>query len=324
MSLPRLKLCALIHNAAKWPLPGRALLGFALAGAVWVAGDLLCLSPSRERLHQAQAQEMALQEQVAQKTNWAARLEERNLQLLMRQEQIDRLLRQLPTEPQMPDLLEDIAGLALSNGLLIESVTPLEALARPLYSEQLLQVSAVGGYHDLAMFVSALGSLSRMVTTHDAVLRLDGRLLRLDLLAKTYWRGEQQGGWLGEPVAQASSFVYDSSGLRDPFQPIALQVDHAPGRSARAPDLERPRSLLEHLAIEQFEMVGTLSRGSRTFALLRSASTVHRLAIGDYLGPDHGRVTAIHDDHIELVELFPDKQGAWLERPRTLALNVNS
>ncbi len=26
----------------------------------------------------------------------------------------------------------------------------------------------------------------------------------------------------------------------------------------------------------------------------------------------------------ELVELFPDEQGAWLERPRTLVLNVNS
>jgi type IV pilus assembly protein PilOP len=48
------------------------------------------------------------------------------------------------------------------------------------------------------------------------------------------------------------------------------------------------------------------------------------LAVGGYLGPDHGRVTAIHDGHIELVELFPDEQGAWLERSRTLVLNVNS
>ena len=49
-----------------------------------------------------------------------------------------------------------------------------------------------------------------------------------------------------------------------------------------------------------------------------------RLAVGDYLGADHGRVVAIHEEQLELVELFPDGEGAWLERPRTLVLNVNS
>ena len=323
MSLPRLKLLALIHNAAKWPLPGRALLGCALAGVVWVAGDLVCLGPSRERLHQVEAREVALQEQVAQKTARAARLEEHNLQLMMTQEKLDRLWRQLPGEPHMPDWLEDIAGLALSNGLVIESVTPLDEQPGPLYVEQPVQMGVVGGYHDLAMFVSAVGGLSQIATTHDVALRPDGRLLRLDLLAKTYWRA-QQGGRLGEPFAQERAFAYDSSGLRDPFQPLALQVDHAPLRSARAPDLSRARGALESLAVERFEMVGTLSRGSQIFVLLRAAAKVHRLAVGDYLGPDHGRVTAIHDGYVELVELFPDKQGAWLERSRTLVLNVNS
>ena len=71
-------------------------------------------------------------------------------------------------------------------------------------------------------------------------------------------------------------------------------------------------------------MVGTLSLGTQTYALLRGASSIHRLAVGDYLGPDHGRITAIHDSHVELAELFPDGQGAWLERSQTLSLNVNS
>ncbi|MCK1787639.1 pilus assembly protein PilP, partial [Pseudomonas sp. TNT11] len=95
-------------------------------------------------------------------------------------------------------------------------------------------------------------------------------------------------------------------------------------RPALAPDPDRARGALEGIAVDQFEMVGTLSRGMQTFALLRAATTVHRLAVGDYLGPDHGRVTAIDEGHVELVELFPDEQGAWLERPRTLVLNVNS
>ena len=319
MSLLRLNLSALTHNAAKWPLPGKALLGCALAGLVFVVGDLAYLSPSRARLHQVEAREVALQQQVAQKTVLAASLEARTQQLQLMQAKVDELLQALPSESEMPGLLEDVARLALANGLLVESVTPLDALSRPFYHEQPVQIGVAGAYHDLAMFLSGLGGLSRIATVHDVAFRRDGKLLRLDLLAKTYWHA--QGGGRG---GQGQPFVYDSLGLRDPFQLLAVQVDHVSGRPARAPDLARPRGVLESLPMEQFEMVGTLSRGVRAFALLRAASKVHRLAVGDYLGPDHGRITAIHERYIELVELFPDGQGAWLERPRTLVLNLNS
>jgi len=323
MSLSRLEFSALTHNAAKWPLPGKVLLGCALAGVVLLVGDLAYLSPSRERLREVEVQEVALQQQLAEKTALAADLEERTRQLQLMQDKASVLLQQLPGESEMPGVLEDIARLALANGVVIESVTPLDQQFQPFYNQQPVQIGASGTYHDLATFMSALGGLSRIATVHDVALRRDGKLLRLDLLVKTYW-SEQQGVKRDVPVVQGQPFVYDAFGMRDPFQPVALQVGRAPGRAAVAPDLTRPRGLLEEHSVDQFEMVGTLSRGAQTFALLRQASTVHRLAVGDYMGPDHGRVTAIHDGHIELVELFPDEQGAWLERPRTLVLNVNS
>lgn len=324
MSLSRLTISALTHNAAHWPLPGKALLGCALAGVVLLVGELVYLSPHRERLHQAQAQEVVLQQQLAHKTGLSASLEERAREVQRLQAKVDALLQPLPGESGVPGLLEDIARTALANGLLVESVTPLEEQPRPFFNEQPVQIGVSGGYHDLATFVSALGSLSRITTVHDVALRREGKRLRLDLLAKTYWH-RQPVGRPGEPVVQAPPFAYDASGLRDPFQPLVVQVDHLPGRAARAPDLNRPRGVLESFAVAELEMVGTLSRGVQTFALLRAASSkVYRLTVGDYLGPDHGRVTAINDGSIELVELFPDERGAWLERSRTLVLNVNS
>ncbi len=323
MSLPRLDFSVLAHNAAKWPLPARGLLGCALAGLVLVVGDIVHLGSAQERLHRLEAQEAVLQQQLAQKTALTAGLDEQVRQFTLTQAQVDGLLRQLPGESEMPGLLEDIARLAAATGVVLENVSPMDEQLRSFYSEQPVQLGVFGAYHDLATFVSGLGGLSRFATVHDITLRRDGTLLRLDLLAKSYWH-PHLGSRSGAPVLSGPAFVYAAAGLRDPFQPPALQVAYVPGRAAPAPDLTRPRGPLENIAVNRFQMAGTLARGAHAFALLRVASEVHRLSVGDYLGPDHGRITAIHDDHIELVELFPDERGAWLERPRTLELNVNS
>lgn len=327
--LPRLTapdLHTLSDTAAKWPWPAKVMLGCALAAVVWLAGDAFYLGVSRERLQTVERQGAALQQHIADKTALAATLERRTEQLQAQQQRFAAMLRRLPVEADVPGLLDDIARLAAANGLTLTGVTPLDEQPRSQLIEQPVQVAVTGAYHDLAAFVAALGGLSRLVTLHDLALQAEGELLHLELLAKTYrhasplsWQGKA-----GEPFVPGPQFVYDSTGLRDPFRPPALQVEPVRGRPALAPDLKRQRGVLENVALDQFKMVGTLSRGAQTFALLRAASAVHRLAVGDYLGPDHGRVTAIHDTWVELVELFPDEHGAWLERPRTLELNVNS
>lgn len=323
MSLPRLDFSALTHHAAKWPLPGKVLLGCALAGLVLVGGDSLVLAPSRDRLQVLEAQELALQQALAQKIGMAAGVESRTREAQGMQEQVAGLFRQLSGKSDMPGLLEDIARLAAGNGLAVDGVSVLSEQPGPFYTEEPVEVALLGSYHDLATFVSALGGLSRMITVHDLALRSEGPLLRLEMLAKTY-RSLSAHNRPGPVVDQAPRFTYSAASLRDPFRRPASQSVYATGRPAPAPDLARQRGALENLAIDQFEMVGTLSRGVQAFVLLRAASSVHRLAVGDYLGPNHGRVTAIHDGYIELAELFPDEQGAWLERPRTLVLNVNS
>lgn len=323
MSLPRLDFPTLLHNAAKWPLPGKVLAGCGLAALVLLMGEVVYLSPSRDRLHGFEAREQALQQQLAEKAELAASLEARTDQFRAMERKVAGLLGQLPGQSEVPALLEDIARLAVANGVWVEGITVLDEEPRPLYIEQPMQIGATGAYHDLAAFVAALGGLPRVVTVQDVALGHDGALLRLNMLAKAY-RRTTQSATVREAVDPGQPFVYTPSFVRDPFQPPALQVTRVPGRPALAPDLARPRGLLEAMTIEQFEMVGTLSLGAQAFALLRAGSRVHRIAVGDYLGPDHGQVTAIQDASIDLVERFPDEQGGWLERPRTLVLNVNS
>ncbi|MCY1188244.1 Pilus assembly protein, PilO [compost metagenome] len=58
------------------------------------------------------------------------------------------------------------------------------------YIELPIQISVVGGYHDLATFVSGVASLPRIVTLHDFEItplsQESGSKLRMSILAKTY------------------------------------------------------------------------------------------------------------------------------------------
>jgi type IV pilus assembly protein PilP len=122
------------------------------------------------------------------------------------------------------------------------------------------------------------------------------------------------------------TFTYNAANLRSPFS-RQVRVDLAGQRHGSRnvkPDPDRVKQYLEGFNIEQFEMVGTISNASGSFALLRGAGGVHRLKVGDYLGRNDGRIVAINATQVDVIEIVPDGEGAWLERPRTIPLKEHS
>jgi len=68
-------------------------------------------------------------------------------------------------------------------------------------------------------------------------------------------------------------------------------------------------------------MAGTLGLAKAIEGLVRDPDgVVHRVHTGNYIGQNYGRITAISEDHIELVELVPNGSGGWMERQATIAL----
>ncbi|WP_426233064.1 pilus assembly protein PilP [Pseudomonas sp. TWP3-2] len=122
------------------------------------------------------------------------------------------------------------------------------------------------------------------------------------------------------------TFTYSAANLRSPFsrQVRADMAGQKRGSRNVKPDPNRVKQYLEGFNIEQFEMVGTISNASGSFALLRGAGGVHRLKVGDYLGRNDGRIVAINAAQVDVVEIVPDGDGAWLERPRTIPLKEHS
>jgi type IV pilus assembly protein PilP len=119
-------------------------------------------------------------------------------------------------------------------------------------------------------------------------------------------------------MQQFETFEYAAQDLRDPF---SNAFSDQSGGSGPRPDPNRPKQTLEQFPLDSLKMVGTIGSGAGLIALVTAPDKVtYRVRPGVYLGQNDGRVTAVSEDRIDLVELVPDGAGGWLERPATVVL----
>ncbi len=122
------------------------------------------------------------------------------------------------------------------------------------------------------------------------------------------------------------TFVYTAHEMRDPFTKVAANNDEAVTEavagSGPRPDANRRKEELEGFPLDALDMVGTIGGGPEIFGLVKDPSgVVHRIRPSNYLGQNHGRITGIYEDRIELVELFPNGLGGYEERQSAIALD---
>lgn len=178
-----------VKEAGGWPWLLKVLscclaLLAALSVMMW-----LVVSEQRDAFMAAQRQETRLLSEYRSKASQAAFLPEMREQLATLEGQMGRLRTMLPTDAEIPSLLDSISDAAVDNRLTIETIRLRPTQTQVHYVEQPLDIQVRGGYHQLARFSADIASLPRMVTQHDFSLEpVDGRgdTLRLSLLARTY------------------------------------------------------------------------------------------------------------------------------------------
>ena len=122
-------------------------------------------------------------------------------------------------------------------------------------------------------------------------------------------------------VSHPEEFRYDAGERPSPFAPIAPGAEETRQAGAEpAPDLAREPDFLEHYSLDALRMVGSLRHESEFYGLMQTPDgLIHRLAAGDYLGRDHGRVVRISEEEVQLVELVADGNGGYLQRPAAIS-----
>ena len=178
-----------LDNVGSWPGVIKSIVGVVLFAAVSVAGYYYHIEGLQQQLNQVRSDELELRRDFEKKAFESANLEAYKRQLVEMEESFGALVSQLPSDTEVPGLLEDITTKGELNGLTIDTIDLLDEVPQAFYIELPIKINAVGSYHDLGAFISGMAGLPRIVTLHDFDIKTPGSAtnrLQMSILAKTY------------------------------------------------------------------------------------------------------------------------------------------
>ncbi|KEF29742.1 MAG: pilus assembly protein PilP [Gammaproteobacteria bacterium] len=178
-----------VNNAGIWPLPVKIIVALIVFGLIAGGGYWFFIKDQYMQLDRVEKVELDLRKKYEAKAYQVANLEVFKAQMAEMEETFGALVRQLPSETEVPGLLEDITNTALGSGLALKQVKLQAEQRRDFYAELPINIQVSGSYHELASFVSSVAALPRIVTLHDLTIKPtggDGERLDMQVLARTY------------------------------------------------------------------------------------------------------------------------------------------
>ena len=151
-------------------------------------GYLFFFKEQLVELDVAKEKEVSLKETFRQKSIQAANLNNLKLELEALRASFDQLLKQLPTDKEIPNLIQELNQAASKNGLQLSGLFPLEPINDGAIQRLPYNLSISGQYDQVAKFARDIGELSRIITLSRLNIKKDDKtgLITLDAIANTY------------------------------------------------------------------------------------------------------------------------------------------
>jgi len=176
-----------LKDISALPLPVK-IVGVALVCVfILAAGYYFVISDELDQREAAERQEKTLRDTYLRKKLLAINIDIYRKQMEEMQESFGSLLRQLPNTTEVPDLLVDITQAGLGRGLEFSLFRPENERPRDFYAELPISLQVSGTYHELALFISDVAALPRIVTFGNiSITRGKADKLSMQATARTY------------------------------------------------------------------------------------------------------------------------------------------
>jgi type IV pilus assembly protein PilO len=176
-----------LKDISALPLPVKIVAVALICVLILAAGYYFVISDELDQREAAERQEKTLRDTYLQKKLLAINIDIYRKQMEEMQESFGSLLRQLPNTTEVPDLLVDITQAGLGRGLEFSLFRPEKERPRDFYAELPISLQVSGSYHELALFISDVAALPRIVTFGDInISRGKSGKLSMQATARTY------------------------------------------------------------------------------------------------------------------------------------------
>ena len=185
---------SLVDDPSNVPLPIRVGAILAIFALVTFLGFKMIIVDQLSALDKVEKKELDLKKTFEKKQEKASQLPAYKKQLEEMRFSFGTLVRQLPSETEIPGLILDISEKGIFHGLDIDLFQPGAETRKEFYAEKPITLKARGSYAQLAAFVSDISGLSRIVTIDNISLKPSGeKKLAMTATIKTY-RYLSEGG----------------------------------------------------------------------------------------------------------------------------------
>ena len=160
---------------------------------VVIAGIYFDTFEQYETLQISKAKELELREEFEHKEKKAINIQNYQQQLKQVESSLEKIIKQMPLQEEIANLLIDISQTGLLCGLNFKLFKPNSPIIKGFYVELPISIQVLGSYNQLGFFISGLASLPRIVTVHDINITpesIDGTLL-MSALVTTYYEAPE-------------------------------------------------------------------------------------------------------------------------------------
>lgn len=138
------------------------------------------------------------------------------------------------------------------------------------------------------------------------------------------WMRDEAKGMKGKvpPLPEISAFPvvsYETESLTPPFAPGKIVTLEAAADQS-TPDRARPQQPLEIFPLEDLRVMGVIMMGPVPYALIQTPppNKPKHVRVGEYMGRNFGKITAITTEGITVLESVKDTNGVWVAQEKLL------
>lgn len=168
MALNEINLSELQWNTrGEWPIEIKVLLCILISISSYVLVYFFLIKPEFHAYDEAVIRQRSLRGEFERKYDQTVNLAAYQLQIIEMEKRFGALLKALPSQNEMPALLSDISKTGTNIGLTFVLFAPQKEIIHEGYVELPVNIGVIGSYQQLAVFVSRVAQISRIITLHD-------------------------------------------------------------------------------------------------------------------------------------------------------------